>query len=348
MDNSQIAGSTVVLAFLSALTLVLDIPPLLWHVRNRNVAAMSLVLWIIVLNMMTVVNIMIWPTSDFASWWSGVGLCDVEAKLMVASTIALPASSMCIMRDLARVMDTEHSVISSTRSERKRKLVMDLCWCLGTPILLMVLHYVVQPNRYYVWAVAGCNPSIDNSWVAIVLILLPPLLMFVAIAGYTVLLLYRLIRYRVAFNSMMSLNSTTKSRFSRLFLISLTILLGFVPLQMYVFYRNIIYPHLPYSWSAVHDPYAWSQIVVVPASIFDRWARTVAGILVFLYFGLGKDAVGMYKTWLLATGLKEIFPRLNLRSSPGTLKSSITTLGSKAKLFRWRKTSGSTVNTNSL
>lgn len=114
MKSFPLYPVAVVLPFLAGIVVLLDVPPLIWHIRNRNVAAASLVFWILLLNSFTLSNAIIWPRDDIKSWWGGQGLCDVEVKIFVGGTIALPAALACLMRSLANVLDTK--IIPSDRS----------------------------------------------------------------------------------------------------------------------------------------------------------------------------------------------------------------------------------------
>ncbi|KAL2350336.1 a-pheromone receptor PreA [Cryomyces antarcticus] len=335
-NSYYVFPAAIVLGVLSAATIALDILPFVWHFRNRNVAACSLVFWILILNLCSLINVFLWPNDNTESWPDGRGLCDVEAKIFVGSFVALTGALLCIMRSLARVMDTENTVVATTRAQRRRAIVLDLFFCFGLPLYTMIIHYVVQPSRYYLWGISGCSASVDNSWVFIVLIVIPPLLLSLADAYYSGLVIFRLHRYRLHFSRLLAASNTTKSRFMRLFIMSQILIFAFVPIQVYIFYLNMQLPLLPYSWNEVHSAAAWAQIVMIPSFgtvLFDRWIRVVCGFLVFVFFGVGADAVLMYKSWLLALGCGRIFPSLkregNGRSSP---KHSLGSWGEKAKL----------------
>lgn len=174
----------IALAVTAPLTCIIDLPPLIWHIRNRNTAAACLVGWVILGNLMNFLNLLIWPTDNFVNHYAGHGLCDVEVKIMVARAVALPASSLCIVRVLSNVMNTDKSIAIPTKAQRRRALVMELVWCLGLPLVVMCFHYIVQPNRYFLAGVAGCTPSFWASWLSIVLISIPPLLLSFGNAVY--------------------------------------------------------------------------------------------------------------------------------------------------------------------
>lgn len=171
-------------------------------------------------------------------------------------------------------------------------------------------------------------------------------------------MVHRLNKYRRQFADILTSSGSTfnKSRFLRLFALSMTLILVLLPVQAYVFYRNLSYPRGPYSWSDVH-PQNWSSIIlVVPtqgAVTFDRWIQIGIGFLVFIFFGFGKDATLMYRSWLIKVGLGKVFPGLShphipsksseMRSS--SLSGRIGSMSSRARLIFSRKQSRSTSST---
>ena len=43
---------------------------------------------------------------------------------------------------------------------------------------------------------------------------------------------------------------------------------------------------------------------------FDKWIVIGAGLLLFLFFGLGQDATTMYKGWIVKVGLDKHWERM--------------------------------------
>ena len=173
-----------ILSTLSGITIILVIPPLVWHYQNRNFAACCLIFWLLLLNFFNFINAIIWSSNDVQKWYDGRGLCDVEVKLFVAATVALPIALVRIMRSLALVLDSKKNHGQLSDKERRRRGLLDIFLCLICPTIFMVMHYIVQPNRYYVLRVSGCQTSIDNSWVSVVLLLMWPLIFTVVDSYY--------------------------------------------------------------------------------------------------------------------------------------------------------------------
>ncbi|KAI7408359.1 hypothetical protein KC328_g96 [Hortaea werneckii] len=110
------------------------------------------------------------------------------------------------------------------------------------------------------------------------LIYVPPLLLVLVDAYFALLILYRLCRYRRTFSIILAHNDTTKSRFLRLYILCI----------------------------ALNKSLTSGNGKIV----FDRFIWLGCGIMVFLTFGFGKEAVGMYRNGLLAVGLGRLFPGL--------------------------------------
>lgn len=112
---------------------------------------------------------------------------------------------------------------------------------------------------------------------------------------------------------------------------SFTLVVIVLPIQLYLFSTAISMEFIPYDWEKIHGP-GWSQrIILVPTFgnlLFDRWIHIAIGVILFLFFGLGKDAVAMYRGWLLSIRLAGLFPS-RLGAPPGAQSiGSSTTLGS--------------------
>ena len=160
-------------------------------------------------------------------------------------------------------------------------------------------------------------------------------------------------KYRREFSSVLTASNShlTESRFLRLFLLSILLILIFLPLQLYVFYVNVSGPLLPYSWDLVHSS-TWMDIILVPQHgvvPVDRWISIALGILLFVFFGLGSDATKMYRKWWvkvrLGTGFAKPYGE-RVMSHAQSLdvdheNGSMATLffGFCRKRFSWRRSS---------
>ncbi|THC93869.1 hypothetical protein EYZ11_006651 [Aspergillus tanneri] len=294
--NSPRYANAAVIPALSMLSILLSVVPIALHWKNRNIPATCLICWFLILNVFNIVNAFIWPNDDVDTWWSGVGLCDIEVKVMIASYVAVPGNLMCIFRGLAGVLNTSRSSLVPSKKQRWQDCYMDALFCLVIPTIAMVAHIIYQANRYMLFGIAGCVNSFDESWMSLVLSWMWPPVICLFAAYYCSLILYRLHKYRSQFADILqpSNRNFSKSRFFRLFLLAFTMLLAIIPIQAYVVYMNVTLslPWHPYSWSPLHGP-KWNTIIKVPSNgevFFDRWIPIASGFMFFIFFGCGRDA----------------------------------------------------------
>lgn len=182
-SSTNLKAQAIALPIFAALSIGIIITPFIWHYRNKNIAACTLIAWLILSNVFTFVNAIIWPDENFSTWWDGPGLCDVEAKLTWPMFTGVPAALACITRNLARVLRIHSSGLSTTKRQRRRILFVDCLILFLVPFLQLVLHYCIQTNRYFIIAVGGCAPSFDESWPTIVIMYIWPQI-FALVADY--------------------------------------------------------------------------------------------------------------------------------------------------------------------
>ena len=351
-----LSAGAIAVPVLAFLTLVLDIPSWAWHIKNRNLPAYTLIFWVILGNIFNFINALIWPTDDMENWWHGQGLCDIESKFQLGAQLGLIGSLCCIMRGLARALDTNKTIVTRTRAQRQRHLAFELVVCIVPPLYMMLAHYIVQPTRYFIFAIAGCRSSLDLSLPTVFLIDLPPCIFIMVVAYYCILVIHRIHKYRKNFAAILSSTNSglTKSRFLRLFVYALILLVAYLPVQFYVLWTRLRYGLYPYGWDRVHGP-DWDYVALVPMAgnvEFDIWIQISLGFTVFFCFGIGQDAMATYRTWLLKCGFGHIFPSLRRDPKPptGPLPNSSTvrsSFGSKAHFFFKHKLSLDSKFTNS-
>lgn len=164
------------------------------------------------------------------------------------------------------------------------------------------------------------------------------------LTSHLVVVFYRVKKYRKEFASIIEARDPklNKSRFIRLFALCFAMIIILVPVQGYIFYRNVSDSDLlPYSWSASHTA-AWTHVQYIPTGgkvEFDRWIQVIFGIFVFAFFGFGKDATVMYQAWMEKSGLGKLGKTFTAASD--STASLLNSFGSRAKAW-----SGSTTSQN--
>ena len=161
-------STAVIVPVLAFPAWILCLHPLYWHYSQRNIAAGSLILWMSMLNFFNSINPLIWPRDNLLEWWNGNVLCDIEVHVKVCAVVALTSCAAVIARKLARVMDTTNITVAPSRSSRIKEKGFEIWWCWGFPLVLMGFYYIVQPSRYFIFAISGCVAAYDTSWPSIV------------------------------------------------------------------------------------------------------------------------------------------------------------------------------------
>ncbi|KAG9195866.1 hypothetical protein G6011_00987 [Alternaria panax] len=336
---------------------LLCIAPMIWHFRQANIAAGSLILWIILANFFNSVNAFIWPRDNFQEWWEGAVWCDIHVRLQVGSYVGMTASVAMVIRKLAIVMDTRNMTVSTSRNSKMWTKIWEVVWCWVAPCFLIALYYVVQPARYFIYGIVGCVSAYDSSWLSIVLSFMWPTIGMLFASYWAFLLVYRLYRYRREFHRLVTARNTTSSRFVRLFILSLVVVLVYLSYSIYLLVDVSKWADLPYSWSAVHDPLRFSTIIKVPVMgvvSFEKWVQVATGYITFSLLGTGVDANAHYRRILVRLGLGRIWTGLDVTSendsrTPKSFTAArawTASVSSRAKSMLWSTRSGSTTTTN--
>ena len=165
---------------------------------------------------------------------------------------------------------------------------------------------------------------------------------------------YRLYRYRREFNRLITARNTTKSRFLRLFIICLFVIVVYLPFSLWILVNLSSEIKDPYNWNDVHGPKLRTilKIPVFGQVSIEKWVQVATGYVFFFVFGTGTDSHNLYKKMLLALGFGKVFPNLYVKRESGSstprsfivAKAWSSNLSSRAKSMFFSKTD-TTVNT---
>jgi pheromone a factor receptor len=159
----------IILPLLAFPSWIFCIVPLFWQMRQGNIAAGSLILWVMMTNFFNSINPLIWPRDNIDEWWDGNIWCDINVRIQVGAMVGTTASTAMIVRRLARVMDTSNITVSPSRNSKLKEKGLEILWCWLYPLTLIIVYYIVQPVRYLIYGIVGCLSGYDTSWASIVL-----------------------------------------------------------------------------------------------------------------------------------------------------------------------------------
>lgn len=124
-----------------------------------------------------------------------------------------------------------------------------------------------------------------------------------------------------------SISSRAQRAKRRLFLMSVCIIIPYAPLQVAIAAIAIrrALPLVPYSFDRVHNhavPFPWEDIVFLPSFMLDfttmylAYIPIITIVPIFWFFGKTKDAINIYREFLLRLGLGKLFPCLRDEYNP--------------------------------
>lgn len=300
-------GYQAALIVLSAIAMVLLVPPLMWHVKTLNIPLIALICWLLLMDINILVGAIIWGGPDFMTQYSGAGYCDVMVKLQVGANVGISSSTAGVMFNLCRIIKADRA-IPAPRSFRK--IGTDLVISLLTPVIVMGLNYLVQSRRYYVMQYSGCQNVASLSWVTVVVYSMWLVIWsFVGMvfSGMTVFIFFR--KRKDVRDILKCTNSGLNIvRFAKLLSFCCVVILVMFPLSVYIFADNVNHVEDTFDFAIVHSQALWNLISFIPMSqpYFTTWIYMALSYVVFIFFGLGSDAVEMYLQILCKVGLAPV------------------------------------------
>lgn len=307
----------LIVAF-SSIGLVLLIPPFIWHCKNRNIPAASLIFWLVVSNLTGLIGASIWSGPDFFDRYDGRGYCDVVIKLDSATGTGKLGASAALSLHLYLILQGYSPSFIDVRS--KRKIVLDCMLCYFTPVLIMSTNFIVQAQRIGIARYYGCTGIYASSWLTNVLISMWQLVWSAVAMVFALLTIISYIKKRRDAKDLLKCTNSGLNikRFARLLSFSLTVLFTTLPLSVFYFVLNEQAFRGPFSWSDTHYEY-WNETVFFdsdPSDFYDRWVSLALSVICFILFGLGTDAINLYRTILIQLRFNCIFnikdPRMPL------------------------------------
>ncbi|CAK7901754.1 pheromone a factor receptor [[Candida] anglica] len=292
------------LAAFSCLGLVILIPPFIWHIKSRNVPAVLLIFWIAFSNLKGFINALIWSGEDFETNWDGKIYCDIVTRLDVGSYIGKLCALAAISLNLFMVLRGSTTFLGNGR----KRLIINLCICLISPIILMILDFFVDSYRYGIVRYMGCGVANATTYVALILLSIWKLLWGFVTIVFASLTLYTYYKKRKDVSDLLRCTNSglTSKKYLRLLVFSTLMILCLAPLTIYLFVDDSHNFTGSYNWSYIHWE-GWST--VIPRADFGyhvtypEWINIVLSIITFMVFGLGSEAMKMYKSFLVSTGL---------------------------------------------
>ncbi|CAI4044440.1 hypothetical protein SKDZ_11G0400 [Saccharomyces kudriavzevii ZP591] len=284
---------------LCLLGVILLVPPLAWHSHTKNIPAIILIIWLLIMNITCIVDAAIWSGEDFLTRWDGKGWCDIVIKLQVGANIGISCAVTNIIYNLHAILKADN-VLPNLSSWTK--VVRDLMISLLTPVTVMGFSYLLQVFRYGIARYNGCQNLLSPTWITTVLYTIWMLVWSFVGAVYATLVLIVFYRKRKDVRDILHCTNSglNLTRFARLLIFCFIIILVMFPFSIYTFAQDLQQVGGRYSFKDTHSSTIWNTIIKFDPGkpVYNIWLYVLMSYLVFLIFGLGSDALDMYARFL--------------------------------------------------
>ncbi|KDQ53872.1 hypothetical protein JAAARDRAFT_136314 [Jaapia argillacea MUCL 33604] len=294
---------TPVYSAFSFIGFILVLVPFYWQFEVWNIGACGYMAWTALQCLNLFINSVVWNHNaiNWAPLW-----CDISIRITLAVNVAIPAASLCINRRLFYIANAKGAILTDG-AEKRRAVIVDLCMCVGIPILQIILAYIVQGHRFDIFEDIGCFPFVYLTPPSFPLVYVWPLVLCLVSAGYGVATIHSFVRLQINLDKILGKDtSLSRSRYYRLMaLASMGFLFG-LPLSSYSLYLNSISHVEPYvSWASTHLNYDradqipslfWKSNHIMAMSLeLSRWSPVACALLFFAFFGLAGEALKNYQ-----------------------------------------------------
>lgn len=311
-----------VFAFLGLLVSIIPLP---WHLQAWNAGTCYYMMWTALGCLNQLVNSIVWHGNviNWAPVW-----CDISIRIMLGSSVGIPAASLCINRRLYKIAKVQ--AVTVTRAEKRHAVFIDTLICVLFPAVFIALQYVNQGHRFDIYEDVGCYPFIYNTILAFLLTDIWPIIIGLVSAVYCGLSLHAFYQRRAQFSQFLSSNTTlTASRYFRLMALSTTEICCTIPLASYLIWANsAATPVEPWiSWENTHYDFSrvgqypsvvWTQDYLYMVAVqLTRWLVIACAFVCFAFFGFAAEARKNYRA-VFGVVMKLLRHQASAPSSPRT------------------------------
>jgi pheromone a factor receptor len=173
----------------------------------------------------------------------------------------------------------------------------------------LLLEIISEGHRFNIVEEVGCYPFTYNTWVAILFVSCPPIVIGLVSGVYAALSIRAFYKTRAQSKAILSVYSNlTTGRYLRLIALASCDILCTVPIGIYALSLNLsnnaMHPWI--SWQDTHSGYSrvdqipsilWRSIPLQQSSFeMSRWLCVVCALVFFAFFGFADEAKKNYRS----------------------------------------------------
>ncbi|KAI1828271.1 GPCR fungal pheromone mating factor [Xylaria intraflava] len=330
--NSGLLANLVGRVILAFVGILLCWVPFRLLLRNGEFAAVVLIVDVVIMNLITIVNSLIWHNDDWNSWWDGAGLCDIEVYLSVPMQTIYAASIFTIMYHLAQQVKVARP--GHNQGEKTKRSLIQAAIIFPIPLIQLSFTYFDLAQRYIIGTLIGCSAVYDSSWPKNLVFDAPSAIFALISVPYAILLWKRYDAITKQTRSVLKSNSEASVRANRtrrrLYRMSLSILVVYLPVMLYYVVFNIkdtLSSYKAYDFHRIREsasPYPWGTILFVPSWIIPSlimnqpWIPIATSVAIVSFFGTTVEAQEIYWRYAKSVGIEPFLRKLQWKKNRAT------------------------------
>ncbi|TDL26936.1 STE3-domain-containing protein [Rickenella mellea] len=330
------------LAFLAFVAAVL---PFSWLSNwKNNTGILMYMFWLSLACLNLFVNSLIWHDNsiDKAPVW-----CDISSRIILATGVAIPASTLCIIRRLHHIFAMQWFMV--TDKQRRRAIIEDLAIGIGIPVVQVPLQYIVAGRRYWILEGIGCFPRTHNVWPAYILVFGWPVAIGVISGLYGAMTLYACLWKKKQVGSALRNADMPRDNYFRIVALACSSTFFAAPIGAIFVGMNLSFLDPYRGWHDTHTfYYDISQVPFVQWQSFTpwlvmfevhRWSKIACAAIFFAIFGFSSEALRAYRNafWTVANivGIKrtpKVLPSMPFEVAPNPIELSTNDFGRRSSV----------------
>ncbi|TDL27002.1 fungal pheromone STE3G-protein-coupled receptor [Rickenella mellea] len=308
-----------ILAFLAFIAVVL---PFSWLSNWKNNTGIHLYMfWLSLACLNHFVNSLIWHDNsiDMAPVW-----CDISSRITLATCVAIPASTLCIIRRLHHIFAMHWFMV--TDEQRRRAIIEDVAISVGIPVVQVPVHYIVAGRRYIIIEGLGCFPATHNVWPAYILVFGWPVAIGIISGIYGAMTLYACLYKRKRVGDALRNVDLPRDNYFRIVALACISTFLVAPFGAMFVGMNLSFLNPYRGWQDTHAfYYDIHQIAFVDWHSFTpwrvmfeahRWSKIVCAAIFFAIFGFSAEALQAYRNTFW-----EVANIVGFKRTPGVVPS---------------------------
>lgn len=284
---------------LQAICFILNLPPSIWHIMNKNIPALTLLIYVEILMMDGFVSAIVWGGPDYVNAWNGKVWCDIMVRIQLAASVGISSSISCVSFNLLMIFLTNR-MTTFWFGNKWVKPCCEVFFSIVFPFIISGVAYLAQSFRYLISRYSGCSPPLVTDSISVVTFYLWIFVwnfISMAISLATLILFFK--KRRAAKDILVCTNSgLSVKRFIRLLtycilVVCSSIVFSAVLGSILVIKKGVFYE------KEIAQRRKWGTYIVASRnseSDINTWVLITISFVSFFLFGVGEDAAKMYCT----------------------------------------------------